>query len=195
MRAGRDRLVIAAVVLAAGGSTRLGQPKQLVTLSGETLLERAIRAAGEAGCAPIVVVLGASHVEILGAVQLGDALPVINSEWRTGMASSIRLGVRTLELVAQDAEGVLLMTCDQPAVTAPHLRLLISGDRVNASRYARRNGAPAYFPKKHFADLMALAGDAGARALLAEARSEELVHGELDVDTAEDLARARELFG
>jgi CTP:molybdopterin cytidylyltransferase MocA len=195
MRTGRDGVVIAAVVLAAGASTRLGQPKQLVTLSGEALLDRAIRTARQAGCAPLIVVLGANHAEILAEIQLDDALPVINDRWREGIASSIRLGVRTLELVAKDAEGVLLMTCDQPAVTARYLNLLMLRQEVKASRYAGRNGVPAYFPRKYFEDLVALVGDAGARTLLAQASFEDLVHGELDIDTAEDLARARELFG
>jgi CTP:molybdopterin cytidylyltransferase MocA len=195
MRTGRDGVVIAAVVLAAGASTRLGQPKQLVTLSGEALLDRAIRTARQAGCAPLIVVLGANQAEILAEIQLDDALPVINDRWREGIASSIRLGVRTLELVAKDAEGVLLMTCDQPAVTARYLNLLMLRQEVKASRYAGRNGVPAYFPRKYFEDLVALVGDAGARTLLAQASFEDLVHGELDIDTAEDLARARELFG
>jgi CTP:molybdopterin cytidylyltransferase MocA len=195
MRTGRDGVVIAAVVLAAGASTRLGQPKQLVTLSGEALLDRAIRTARQAGCAPLIVVLGANQAEILAEIQLDDALPVINDRWREGIASSIRLGVRTLDLVAKDAEGVLLMTCDQPAVTARYLNLLMLRQEVKASRYAGRNGVPAYFPRKYFEDLVALVGDAGARTLLAQASFEDLVHGELDIDTAEDLARARELFG
>jgi len=187
--------MIPAVVLAAGASTRLGEPKQLVKLTGETLLERAVRTAREAGCFPVIVVLGASYVEILAYSRLGDALPVINNEWREGMASSIRLGVRTLQFVAKDAEGVLLMTCDQPGVTARHLGLLMCRQEVKASRYAGRNGVPAYFPKKYFSELMALTGDTGARTLLAQAAAEELAHGELDIDTAEELARARELFG
>jgi molybdenum cofactor cytidylyltransferase len=187
--------MIAAVVLAAGASTRLGEPKQLVELAGETLLERAVRVARAAGCAPVVVVLGAEYAEVLGRSRLGDALPVINADWMEGMASSIRLGVRTLGLVAQEAEGAVLMTCDQPAVTAQHLDLLMRREEAKASRYAGRNGVPAYFPKKYFKRLMELAGDAGARDLLAEARSEELAGGEMDVDTAEDLAQARELFG
>jgi CTP:molybdopterin cytidylyltransferase MocA len=187
--------VIPAVVLAAGASTRLGEPKQLIVIDGETLLERAVRPAREAGCEPVIVVLGAAYVEILANSSLGDAVPVINGEWTEGMASSIRLGVRTLGLVAKEAEGVLLMTCDQPVVTAQHLQLLTTRQEVKASRYAERNGVPAYFPKKCFGELMALTGDAGARALLAQARSEELAHGELDIDTPDDLARARELFG
>jgi CTP:molybdopterin cytidylyltransferase MocA len=111
------------------------------------------------------------------------------------MASSIRLGVRALEFAAGDAEGVLLMTCDQPTVTAKHLSQLILRDEVKASRYAGKNGVPAFFPKKYFDRLMELEGDAGARELLADARYEELENGELDVDTVEDLKRARELFG
>jgi molybdenum cofactor cytidylyltransferase len=186
--------VIAAVVLAAGASTRLGEPKQLATLAGETLLERAVRTARDAGCSPIVVVLGAAYVDILAYSKLGDAVPVINDEWREGMASSIRLGVRTLGLVAKDAEGVLLMTCDQPAVTAQHLGLVMATQEVKASSYAGRNGVPAYFPKKYFNELTALTGDAGARTLLAQARSVALALGELDVDTPDDLARAHELF-
>jgi molybdenum cofactor cytidylyltransferase len=186
---------VAAVVLAAGASTRLGEAKQLVMLGGETLLERAVRVAREAGCLPVVVVVGAEYVRVLGTNVLGDAVPVINEEWEEGMASSIRLGVRALEFAARDAEGVLLMTCDQPAVTVKHLRRLMTRAEVKASRYAGRNGVPAFFPKKYFPTLMELKGDVGARGLLAEAPYEELENGELDVDTAADLARAQELFG
>lgn len=187
--------MIAAVVLAAGTSTRLGEPKQLVMLGGETLLERAVRIAHEAGCAPVVVVLGAAHLEILAHGQLGNAAPVINDKWKEGMSSSIRLGVRTLGFIEEGAEGVVLMTCDQPAVTPEHLKMLMLGQEVKASRYAGRNGVPVYFPKEYFSELMALTGDAGARSLIAQAASEEMAHGELDIDTPEDFARARELFG
>jgi CTP:molybdopterin cytidylyltransferase MocA len=189
--------VIPAVILAAGASTRLGEPKQLAMLAGETLLERAVRVAREAGCEPVVVVLGAAYVEVLAGTfgTLGDAIPVTNDKWMEGMASSIRLGVRTLGFIAKDAEGVLLMTCDQPAVTVEHLNRIMRRQEVKASRYGERNGVPAYFPKKYFSDLMALTGDAGAKGLLSQARSEDLAHGDLDIDTPEDLARARELFG
>jgi CTP:molybdopterin cytidylyltransferase MocA len=169
----------------------LGEPKQLVTLGGETLLERAVRVAREAGCLPVVVVVGSEYVQVLGSNVLGDAVPVINEEWEEGMASSIRLGVRALGFAAKDVEGVLLMTCDQPAVTVEHLRRLMMRAEVKASRYAGRNGVPAFFPAKYFEKLTELKGDTGARELLAEARYEELENGELDVD----LARARELFG
>jgi molybdenum cofactor cytidylyltransferase len=187
--------VTAAVVLAAGASTRLGEPKQLVVLGGETLLERAVRTAREAGCAPVVVVLGAAHVEVLGHSRIGDAVPVINAEWMEGMASSIRLGVRTLGCVAKDAKGVVLMACDQPAVTAAHLRALMGSGKVTASAYAGRRGVPAYFPMAAFAELMSLRGDAGARELLREVDAIDLPDGDVDVDTAVDVDVAERLFG
>jgi CTP:molybdopterin cytidylyltransferase MocA len=186
---------IAAVVLAAGASSRLGEPKQLVMLCGETLLERAVRVAREAECSPVIVVVGAEYEQVVGNSVLGDAVPVINDQWKEGMASSIRLGVRTLRSVGKEAEGVLLMTCDQPGVTVKHLGRLMARAEVTASRYAGKNGVPAFFPKQYFGHLMELKGDVGARELLAHARYEELENGDLDVDTVADLERARELFG
>lgn len=188
-------MTTAAVVLAAGASTRLGELKQLVRLGEETLLERAVRVAREAGCSPVVVVLGAEYAQVLGNSLLGDAVPVINDKWEEGMASSIRLGVRTLGFVAKGAEGVVLMTCDMPAVTVSHLRALMASGEVTASRYAGRSGVPAYFSAGYFDRLMALQGEAGARKLLRSAHCVDLEGGELDVDTAADLARAQELFG
>jgi molybdenum cofactor cytidylyltransferase len=186
---------IPAVVLAAGGSSRLGSPKQLVRLGGENLLERSVRVAREAGCSPVVVVVGAEYAQVLGNSVLGGVVTVINDKWEEGMASSIRLGVGALKFCARDAEGVVLMTCDQPAVTVKHMGRLMTRREVKASRYAGRNGIPAFFPEKEFDKLMALTGDKGARELLAEARYEELENGELDVDTLEDLERARGMFG
>ncbi len=182
---------IAAVVLAAGASTRLGEPKQLVRLGGESLLERAVRVAREAGCSPVVVVLGASAGMIRSTCDLGDARVVVNEDWASGMGSSVAVGVSGL----QGVDGCVVMTCDMPAVTASHLRSLMAADEVTASAYAGRRGVPAYFPASAFAALRELRGDAGARELLKEARCVELVGGELDVDTVGDLERVRELLG
>jgi CTP:molybdopterin cytidylyltransferase MocA len=114
-----------------------------------------------------------------------------NQQWQEGMASSIRAGVNA----APGADGILLMTCDQPAVTAAHLRTLIAADRVCASAYSGRRGVPAYFPAALFPDLLRLTGDTGARGLLQDAPAIELAGGDLDVDTGEQLSHARELFG
>lgn len=182
---------IAAVVLAAGASRRLGSPKQLAMLGDERLLERAVRLARAAGCSPVIVVLGAEHERVLADCRLGDAVPVIHDKWEEGMGSSIRLGVRACEAAA----GVVVMTCDQPAVTVKHLQLLMRGTNVKASSYAGRKGVPAFFPARYFGELKALGGDLGARELLRSADAVDLEGGELDVDTVEELERARSLFG
>ncbi|MEO6816583.1 MAG: nucleotidyltransferase family protein [Edaphobacter sp.] len=186
-----DSAGIAAVVLAAGASRRLGSPKQLAMLGDETLLERAVRLAREAGCSPVIVVLGADYEQVLADCRLGDAVPVIHDAWEDGMGPSIALGVRACEGVA----GVVVMTCDQPAVTVQQLQALMRGPDVKASSYGGRKGVPAFFPSRYFDELKTLIGDVGARDMLRPAEALELENGELDVDTVEDLERARELFG
>jgi len=183
--------MIAAVILAAGASTRLGEPKQLIMMGDETLLERAVRLADDAGCAPIVVVLGASSNRIMERCDIRPARVLVNSLWAEGMASSVRVGVSA----AGEADGVILIACDQPAVSASHLRaLMVSGD-TTASAYAGRRGIPAYFPAASFAGLLLLRGDTGARDLLRHAHAIDLPGGELDIDTPEDVANMRALLG
>ncbi|SNT21790.1 molybdenum cofactor cytidylyltransferase [Granulicella rosea] len=174
----------------------MGSPKQLAMLAGETLLDRAVRTAHAAGCAPVVVVLGAAAEEIQAACRLDEAHIVLNPVWAEGMASSLRTG---LEQLAADAVCAVVMTCDQPAVTAEHLRRLMlaseGGTGVACSGYGEVRGVPACFPATTFAALKALAGDAGARKLLASARVVSLLDGELDVDTPEALDEARKILG
>jgi molybdenum cofactor cytidylyltransferase len=167
----------------------LGTPKQLVEIGGETLLARAVRVVREADLEPCFMVISTTYdVTALAACTI-----LLNEQASEGMASSIRLGISAAQ--AAGVEGAVIMACDQPAVTASHLRLLVAdGDEVAASAYAGRRGVPAYFPKKVFGELMALRGDVGARQLLRDARCVELPGGELDVDAAEDLAQARRLF-
>ena len=182
----------AAIILAAGASTRLGEAKQLVTLAGERLLERAVRVAGEAGLAPVLVVLGARAAEIEAACDLRGAQVVWNDAWREGMGASIRAGVAAL---GAETTGVVVMACDQPAVDAAHLCLLEGdGQTTVASAYDGRHGVPAYFPATALAALRALGGDRGARDLLQQARAVNLAGGGLDIDAAESLERARLLY-
>ena len=187
---------VAAIVLAAGASTRLGEPKQLVRIGGERLLERALRVATEAGCEPVVAVLGAHAQEIAKVCELDPAGVVINPGWSEGMASSVRAGGAGLPC---DLSGLVLMTCDQPAVTADHLRQLVAaglrGDEMVGSGYAGRSGVPAFIPYSRLTELQRLKGDQGARDLLQGALTIPLEGGELDVDRPESLAAARLRFG
>ena len=181
----------AALVLAAGASTRLGRPKQLVRLQGETLLERAVRVAGEAELTPVVVVLGSGAKQVTDACDLRSTWVVVNAGWAEGMGSSIRTG---MELVQgfPEVSGVMVMTCDMPGTAPAHLRALgQQPDTVVGSTYDGRRGVPAYFPRATFPELLRLRGDTGARELLRRAPAVELTGGEMDVDTVADLERLR----
>jgi CTP:molybdopterin cytidylyltransferase MocA len=176
-----------ALILAAGASTRLGYPKQLVCWGNETLLDRSIRIAREAGCVPVVVVLGAFEDLIRSRCNLQGVLTLSNPEWAEGMGTSLSMGVRACD----DVPGILVMTCDMPAVTADHLIALKSSGTVTASVYANRKGVPAYFPNDLFSRLIAITGDNGARNILQSAVGIELKGGELDIDTTEDVRQLR----
>jgi CTP:molybdopterin cytidylyltransferase MocA len=192
---------IPAIVLAAGASRRLGQPKQLLKLDGETLVERAVRLANEAGAAPVIAVLGAHYQAIRAAVALEGAIHILNDEWEQGIASSIRAGIDALDAIAREASGVLILSCDQPRLTAGHLRALIQEFTVHneptivASAYAGVHGVPAVFPREAFGNLLALRGDQGARSLLAEPQwpvvALPLEGGEVDIDQPGDLAQLK----
>jgi molybdenum cofactor cytidylyltransferase len=182
---------IPAIVLAAGSSLRLGSAKQLARLGAETLLERAARTALEAELSPVYGVVSA---DLLIESPPRQLIRVVNHEATEGMASSIRAGLRALGH-ADAALGVVILACDQPAVTARHLRELANGgSEVVASAYSGRKGVPAYFPNAVFEMLLNLRGDRGARDLLQNARAIPLQGGELDIDTIEDLEQARKLY-
>lgn len=186
--------MIAIVILAAGSSNRLGRPKQLEELGAESLLARAVRVAAGARLGAVLVVVRAADVGVTAEARRQPCEVVSNEEASEGMAASIRAGVRAL---GDAAAGVIVMTCDQPAVTSEHLRLLAAeaADYIVASAYGGRRGVPAYFPSSRFGDLMELRGDAGARELLRDVRTVELKGGEADIDTQDDLYRVRALFG
>jgi CTP:molybdopterin cytidylyltransferase MocA len=189
---------IAAILLAAGASQRLGQPKQLLEFEGETLIVRALRLAQEAGASPLVAVLGAHHEKIGASIQTKDVTAVINRDWKQGIATSICAGLRTTESLNSAVPGVLVLTCDQPRLTANHLRALLRSFSVQttpccvASSYAGICGTPAVFPRSTFPDLYALRGDRGARTLFRDP-TRSLVTlpfpgGEIDIDVPDDLA-------
>ncbi len=190
---------VAAIVLAAGASRRLGQPKQLLVHGGVTLLERALRLSTEAGAEPVLTVLGASFEIICASVVLDPAILVINDQWQRGISTSIHAGLKALDVVARNAAGALILGCDQPRLTADHLRALIemfsaqAKPSIVASAYAGVLGVPAVFPRSAFPHLRALRGDKGARALLLDPPCPLIalpfVGGEVDIDEPQDLTR------
>lgn len=182
------------MLLAAGASTRLGQPKQLVELGGERLLERAVRTAREAGLSPVIVVVGARAAEITAQCDLRVAQVVRCERWAEGMSQAIAVGVAAV--AETNAASCVVLTADMPFVTSAHLQALCRHrSEVRASAYAGRKGVPAHFPRGTFRDLLLLEGDAGARDLLQSAHAIDLDDDALDIDTPQDLAAARARFG
>lgn len=186
---------VAAIILAAGASRRLGRPKQLVVCGEETLLARAIRLAHGSDARPVLVVLGAYADIIRATIEDHRALIVNNQAWAEGIASSIRAGITALDAQAQ---GALILGCDQPRLSASHISGLLQtfmanrGEAIVISTYAGVRGMPAVFPRSMFAALQALQGDIGARSLLANpplpVAEVEFEGGEIDIDLPGDLA-------
>lgn len=190
---------IGIIVLAAGGSCRLGTPKQLLRLQGASLLRHAVEAAVGSYADHCTVVLG--H-EAAACTEEISNLPVhieVNAAWRHGMASSIRLGLADAQRRHPGMDAVILAACDQPHLTSGVLNTLMdthlaTSHGIVASTYAGTRGIPALFSAAWFPQLAGLEGDRGAKGLFDMAASDlELVSfpgGALDVDTALDYASA-----
>lgn len=182
----------AALVLAAGGSVRLGRPKQLLTRGGETLVHRAVRLATETSPSRLLVVVGACAELVVSELDASHCEIVHNREWRQGLASSLRAAADKFP----GFDGpVLVMGCDQPALDCGHLTALLHGaqrapSRAAATRYGDSLGMPAVVPCAWFSH-REVSGDRGfgpflhalPRGALFLIDGPEL---RLDVDTPQD---------
>lgn len=186
---------VAAAVLAAGASRRLGRPKALVEVDGRPLVRRAVEAAREARCDLVVVVVGPAADRIRAAA--GDGCDfVVNPDPERGMASSIGVAVDAIAGRDPRVGGLVILVCDQPALDADVLRRLMAawgGDRggVAAARYRGVRGVPALFGRDTWSTLRGLEGDRGARDWLRDpARPVVEIswpEGDRDVDRPSDL--------
>lgn len=171
---------LTAIVLAAGGSRRLGAPKQLLPFRGTTLLQHAIDTA-RAACDAVRVVVNPELHDKVGGVEV-----VVNEEWEEGIGSSIRRGLEGID------GAVLLMLCDQPHVTAEHLRALIAANApIAATGYRGISGVPAFFAPRFLDELRALRGDEGARRVIERHGATTIAFeaAAFDVDTPADAQK------
>jgi molybdenum cofactor cytidylyltransferase len=191
---------IGGVILAAGGSTRMGQLKQLLIYQGCSLIRRAAMIAISSVCRPVVVVVGANCDCILPELDGLEVAIAINNDWSHGMSTSLQVGISAL--LAEDAEiaAVVLMVCDQPFVSTELINQLVSTyqDSTNysqkpvivAAQYGVVVGVPALFDRSVFPAFTALQGDTGARAIIrhygAQVRSIPFPAGAIDIDTPTD---------
>jgi molybdenum cofactor cytidylyltransferase len=159
------------IVLAAGGSTKLGHPKQLVQYEGRSLVRRSVEIALAVDAASVIVVLGSNAQAI--ATEIND-LPIEivgNDAWSAGISSSLKAGLTKLVEFCPATEATLIMLSDQPFITEKTIRSLVdtycSSDRpIVAAEYDGVLGVPALFDRSIFDELMSLEGDAGARVVI-----------------------------
>jgi molybdenum cofactor cytidylyltransferase len=181
-----------AVILAAGGSSRFGSPKQLAEFRGKTFGQRIVDLAREAGCSPVVVVAGSDAEKVRAGIS---STIVENKNWRNGIGGSIRIGVQRLIEIEPEIAAIVLLVCDQPFVDADVIRRLMAlqektGKEIVASSYSDTLGVPALFARPVFSELRALEGDSGAKKIILANRDRvaefPFPGGNIDIDTPAD---------
>jgi molybdenum cofactor cytidylyltransferase len=184
--------IVGLIILAAGASTRMGTPKQLLLFQGRSLLRSMAEAAIVSLCNPIVVVLGSQSDRIKLEMNSLELHSVVNTEWAKGMGTSIAAGMTALTAIRSDLNAVVIAVSDQPFVDSNLLNRLVESYQATrspivASAYANTLGVPALFDRSFFTALMAIDRDVGARYLI-KRHAEKVVQvsfpqGAIDVDT------------
>ena len=183
------------LVLAAGGSSRLGTPKQLLRIRGQRLVSRVIRAAEAVTPGRVVVVIGADGLRIRSLIRRlhPGTHSVGNSRWADGMSGSLQTG---LAVLPERAMAAMLVLSDQPAVGEASLRRLVRAWRrrpgkAAAAAYGGVVGVPAILPRPLWREARRLSGDTGARQLLRMGQTVatvvEMPEAAWDIDTPKDL--------
>ncbi|WP_244201618.1 nucleotidyltransferase family protein [Flavobacterium cutihirudinis] len=188
------------VILAAGNSSRLGRPKQLLKFKESTLLKNTVLEALKVPNSFVIVVTGSNSNAIEKELELPEINFSFNPEWESGMSSSIVKGLGELLHINADCEQCIFAVCDQPFVTSLVFENLINEyykteKGIAASAYSETLGAPVLFHKKYFRELLELEGKEGAKKLIKK-YADDVVEvpfekGNIDIDTEEDY---KELF-
>ena len=186
---------IAILLFAAGSSSRLGQPKQLLPFRGKTLLDNSIQKCLESETGEVHLILGANHESILEKVKTEGCELHINPNWQEGMSTSIAFGVQ--QILDKNYDGSIISMADQPFLQKEHLSQLVKTHQllqktIIVSQYEEGKGPPTFFAKKHFEKLSKLSGDDGAKAVikrhLTQVGLASFPKGNIDIDRKADLA-------
>lgn len=186
---------IAIIILAAGASTRMGTPKQLLPYHGRSLLSQTIESAIASVCKPVVVVLGANAVQIRSEINAASITIVENPDWHLGISSSIRRGILSLTANSQAIDAAIITVCDQPFLSTEIINHLVTAyystkKPIIACQYADTLGVPVLFSHIFFSELAVLSEDVGAKKLI-KTHSKEVFSipfplGAIDIDTPKD---------
>ncbi|WP_025762402.1 nucleotidyltransferase family protein [Dyadobacter tibetensis] len=183
------------IMLSAGSSSRMGQPKQMLPIANQSLIQLMAEEACQSMANPVVVVTGMYHTEITVELDTYPVVVVQNKNWQKGMGSSIRVGIHKILETFPALDAVILMVSDQPYLRAQHLDNLLlthyeSNKSIIASYYKEQMGTPVLFAKDLFPDLMQLNEGSGAQPLLKlradRATSIPFPLGNIDLDSWED---------
>ncbi|HEY9680339.1 MAG TPA: nucleotidyltransferase family protein [Oculatellaceae cyanobacterium] len=182
---------IAIVILAAGSSKRMGQPKQKLNIGGKTFLQNAIDVASLTSCSVVLVVV--QSLEAADAFKIPTNVRLlVNADYAAGMATSIKVAVNVLESY-ENIDALMIMNCDQPRISTPDLQQLIDVYKpgcIVASTFGGTIGSPALFDRRFFPELQLLQGDRGAKSVILQNKSRlievSMPGAQVDVDTRED---------
>lgn len=189
---------VAGIVLAAGGSSRFGSPKQLLPWRDTTVLNSVVHTAIKVGFTPLIVVIGANAEQIEPKLPEGCVV-VKNDSWSLGQSSSLRLGLAQLP---DDIEGVLVLLGDQPQVTPHYCDSIVQRGletaKITIPYVNDRRANPVFFPKSTLNRLGQVTGDQGGRAIFSEFQVELLPWLDdlmaMDIDTPEDYERLKACY-
>ena len=194
---------VAAVILAAGLSTRMGQNKLLLALDGETVVRRALGTATKAGLDPVVVVLGHDAERVRAEIAGMPCVPVVNPNYAAGKVTSLQAGIA--EASARQAGAAIVMLADMPFVTTNMLATIIArqqatGAPMIVSRYGDVNAPPMLYARALFKELLALSGEACGKEMLRRHRAEAIAvswpeRALADIDVPDDYLRIRTQLG
>lgn len=193
---------IAVLVLAAGKSSRMKTPKQLVKIGTNFLIETVLSKAKSINTNHVYCVLGANNVLIRREISSSDVHFVYNANFNEGLSASIVAGISGIELQHKNYEGVLILLGDQPAIEKTYLKAMIAlfsvdTSKIIASDYGKKLGVPAIFPKSYFSELKKMSGDFGAKDILnknGNVISLRMQTNFIDIDTEEDLQAFKKLI-
>ena len=183
------------IILAAGNSSRLGQPKQLLWYKDTTLLQHIIEEASVIKESVVIVVTGSNHELIEKEIDSSEIKTVFNRDWELGMSSSINTALNKALQLYPGIEKCIFAVCDQPFVSHSIFENLIdeynkTGKGIIASSYAETLSTPVLFDKKHFNNLLDLKGQEGAKKIinryLDDTASIFFEKGDIDIDTEDD---------
>lgn len=198
MTAGEKINEIAIIILAAGSSSRLGKPKQLLNYQGQNLLNHAIETATVSNAGSVIVVLGSNATEIEKQIHTDNVYIVFNENYEEGMASSIRCGLEASQKLPTPVNAIILMLCDQPFVNTSLLNDIIKTHKdtdkaIVSCSYVNTFGPPTLFHKSIFNELLELKGDIGARKIIHDHINDTATIpfevGEVDIDTEADFQK------